>query len=56
MPTFAADQDAQLDPLTVEAWSTYYESVRDLEGAEYLAAESEAWDKLQRELAELSIV
>jgi hypothetical protein len=54
MPTFAADQE--LDRLEVEreAWSAYRASIVDLEGREYETAEEEAWDLLQRRLAEIA--
>lgn len=43
----------QLDELVHAAWLGYSESLRDLKGAEYDAAEVESWDRLQHELAEL---
>lgn len=55
MTTFAADRDAELlrselERHTREAWASYHAATRDLDGAEYLAAEAKAWDGLQREL------
>ena len=41
------------DPRRVRAWRVYRESIRDLEGEEYEAAERLAWDRLQRMRAEL---
>lgn len=41
------------DPRRVRAWRIYRESIRDLDGAEYEAAETRAWDRLQRMLAEI---
>ena len=37
-----------------DAWSIYREDLRGLVGRRYDEAEAEAWDELQRELAELS--
>ena len=59
MPTFAADPDAELDRQeadrrTREAWGAYRAALRDLQGREYEDAESAAWDRLQRRLAELA--
>jgi hypothetical protein len=55
MTTFAADRDAELlrseiERRTREAWASYRDTTRELDGAEYLAAEAKAWDALQREL------
>ncbi|HEU4656499.1 MAG TPA: hypothetical protein VFR97_03200 [Capillimicrobium sp.] len=53
MPTFAADQE--LDRLEVEreAWSAYRAALDGLEGRDYELAEEEAWERLQRRLADL---
>jgi hypothetical protein len=36
-----------------EAWETYRESLRDLEGSDYEEAERVSWERLQRALLEL---
>jgi hypothetical protein len=41
------------DPRRVRAWRIYRESIRDLEGQEYEAAEGRAWERLQRMLGEI---
>jgi hypothetical protein len=53
MPTFA---DQELDRLEEEreAWSNYRDSLAELDGREYEQAEEEAWEVLQRRLAELA--
>jgi hypothetical protein len=55
--TFAPGQDTshrlrELDEDVQRAWSTYSESIRDLEGAEYEEAEQRCWERLQRKLEE----
>ena len=35
------------------AWASYNASLRDLQGREYEEAEAQAWDRLQRRLAEI---
>jgi hypothetical protein len=52
MPTFAADQE--LDRLEVEreAWTAYRAALAALTGREYELAEEEAWEHLQRRLAD----
>jgi hypothetical protein len=52
MPTYATDQE--LDRLEVEreAWSVYRATLVELQGKQYEEAEAEAWDLLQRRLAE----
>jgi len=42
------------DPRTIRAWRLYRESTRGLTGTEYEAAETRAWERLQRMLAEIS--
>jgi hypothetical protein len=59
MPTFAADQDEQLlreelGRRTRAAWDAYRDATRNLEGRPYDEAEAEAWNTLQRRLAELA--
>lgn len=58
MTTFAPEQDdqrprRQIEQRTRRAWSAYQESLRELDGAEYEAAEPRAWERLQRRLAAL---
>ena len=56
MPTFAAhDQPTreELERRVREAWGSYNGALRDLTGREYEEAEAKAWDRLQRELANL---
>jgi hypothetical protein len=53
MPTFAADQELERLEVEREAWSAYRATLVDLEGKEYEHAETEAWDALQRRLAEI---
>lgn len=48
-----AEQQAELDERTRQAWARYTESLRDLGGAQYDAAEEQSWEHLQRELDEL---
>jgi len=36
-----------------QAWASYREDVRELEGREYEDAEDRAWERLQRRLAEI---
>ena len=36
-----------------DAWATYTEDLRELEGREYEDAEDAAWERLQRSLAEI---
>ncbi len=51
MTTAAPRQDSSAtDERTRMAWTVYRDSLRDLRGAEYEAAEREAWEALQREL------
>jgi hypothetical protein len=47
-------QDPALEERTREAWQRYVEELRDLEGAAYDAAETEAWEHLQADLAALA--
>ena len=46
----------QLQQETARAWSDYADALRGLEGAEYDAAEKEAWDQLQATLRALGVV
>jgi hypothetical protein len=54
MTTITPDRLEELAELEREAWIEYRESLRDLEGREYDAAEATSWDELQRALAEVS--
>jgi hypothetical protein len=36
-----------------EAWETYQESLRDLQGRDYEEAEDQSWDRLQKRLRAL---
>lgn len=49
-----APQDPIVAERTREAWERYAATLRDLSGAEYEAAERDAWEQLQDELAEAS--
>ena len=50
--SIAAPQDPVIVERTRDAWQRYADELRDLSGAEYEAAEREAWDRLQEELAD----
>jgi hypothetical protein len=52
MTTYAPRQDleAALHAREREAWSRYSLTLRELEGSDYEAAETEAWAQLQRDL------
>jgi hypothetical protein len=52
MTTFAALQDAQreLEALTLAAWTTYGDALRELDGSDYADAEPAAWEQLQATL------
>jgi hypothetical protein len=43
----------EIDARKKQAWATYNESVRHLEGREYEDAEGQSWDRLQKRLQEL---
>jgi hypothetical protein len=43
----------ELERRVRHAWAAYNAALRDLEGREYEEAETQAWDRLQRRLAEL---
>lgn len=51
MTTITPDRLAELAELEREAWTDYRESLRDLAGREYDAAEAASWEDLQRTLA-----
>jgi hypothetical protein len=44
---------ADIDVRTKQAWATYNDSVRELDGHEYEEAEGKSWDRLQRKLRQL---
>jgi len=44
---------AELDVRRSRAWTSYNESLRDLEGREYEDAETRSWDRLQGKLRQL---
>jgi hypothetical protein len=52
MTTYAPKQEleAALKERELEAWSRYSLTLRELEGHDYEAAETEAWARLQRDL------
>lgn len=54
MTTFAADRQAQklaeIETREKEAWQTYRDSLRALEGRSYEDVEAGSWDRLQEEL------
>ena len=45
-----AEKLRQLDDGTRDAWNTYSDRLRELNGEEYERAEHESWEELQREL------
>jgi hypothetical protein len=57
MTTYISDQQAQqladIDLRTREAWADYTEELRELEGRDYEEAEDESWDRLQKKLKDL---
>lgn len=56
MPSLPAQErptGAELERRVRTAWASYSASLRDLEGRQYEEAESKAWERLQRRLAEL---
>ena len=57
MTTYISDERAQqladIDQRERQAWTTYNESLRGLEGREYEEAEGQSWDRLQRRLTQL---
>jgi N-formylglutamate amidohydrolase len=56
MPTLPAQErptSAEQERRVRHAWASYSASLRDLQGREYEAAEAEAWERLQRRLADL---
>jgi hypothetical protein len=57
MTTYISDQRAQqladIDSRTREAWADYTDELRELEGRDYEEAEDESWDRLQKRLKQL---
>jgi hypothetical protein len=55
MPTFISDQQqlADIEERTRQAWASYTETLRDLQGKDYDDAEDESWDRLQKTLTQL---
>ena len=57
MTTYISDQRArrlaELDAIERQAWETYSDTVRGLEGRDYEETEDQSWDRLQRRLREL---
>ena len=57
MPTLPAQErptSTELERRVRHAWASYSASLRDLEGKQYEEAEAQAWERLQRRLAEIS--
>ncbi len=44
---------ADIDVREREAWESYQESLRDLQGKDYEEAEDQSWDQLQKRLRAL---
>ena len=44
---------ANIDVREREAWETYQQSLRDLQGKDYEEAEDQSWDRLQKRLRAL---
>lgn len=57
MTTYISDERAQrlaaIEERRREAWASYNEGLRDLEGRDYEDAEDQSWDRLQRKLRQL---
>ncbi len=53
MTTITPDRLAELAELERDAWIQYRESLRDLAGADYEAAEADSWEDLQRMLGDI---
>ena len=43
----------ELDESTLDAWTAYRDSLRELTGVEYDDAERRSWERLQRKLSQL---
>jgi hypothetical protein len=55
MTTSAARQGSDAALAERDAWHTYRESLRDLQGADYEEAERISWERLQRALSALEV-
>ena len=53
LPAYDRSSAEESQRRTRHAWASYNASLRDLEGREYEEAEAQAWDRLQRRLAEI---
>ena len=57
MTTYISDQRArrlaEIDARERQAWETYSDSVRGLDGRDYEETEDQSWHRLQRRLREL---
>jgi hypothetical protein len=57
MTTYISDQTtrrlAEIEQRQRQAWETYSDGLRGLQGNEYEEAEGESWDRLQTKLREL---
>ena len=58
MTTYISDQRARrladIDARERQAWETYSDGLRGLEGRDYEETEAESWDRLQSRLRELA--
>jgi hypothetical protein len=52
-PDKRGERLADIDAREREAWETYQESLRDLQGRDYEEAEDQSWDRLQKRLRAL---
>jgi hypothetical protein len=57
MTTYISDHQAQqlaeIDLRTREAWAEYTQELRELKGRDYEEAEDQSWDRLQKTLKQL---
>ncbi len=54
MSITAPQQDVELEERTKDAWNRYAEELRERTGSDYVDAESDAWDRLQMDLADIA--
>lgn len=54
MSITAPKQDVELEERTKDAWNRYAEELRERNGSDYVDAESDAWDRLQMDLADIA--
>jgi len=54
MMAYTTDQELERLEIEREAWDLYRATLAELDGREYEAAEPEAWEALQRRLAEIA--